>query len=375
MSVYLLKFLACSALLYAFYHLALRNEVTLKFNRFYLLSLPVLAALIPLTVTSTKVIPIFAVPLTTEIGSDPTGIALETTASSTLPYDLVIWQLMLMIYIPVCLIFLFRYFRNLYRVGRLKKGALIKKQEGIQFILRQDITETFSFLNTIYANQEQYESGALPQAIIAHERAHINQKHSYDLIIFEFLCCFFWFNPVVYLCSRAIKLNHEFLADQSVIAQMGTIKQYQHLLIRFASQQHLLKLPLVSHLTYGETKQRIIIMAKQSSKGLKALKKSVAFLLVAALFFWLGKEKTIAQEAVQEQQKNANEQVQQDRPPPPPPVMVTLHSSSMVRFTNASGEAITSAYGDLTPDQKTYFLNQGKKALIQIPPPTTSLYY
>lgn len=373
MMLYLLKFLLCSLLLYAFYHLLLRNETSFRFNRYYLLAILILAAVIPVTVTNTVVVPVMSqlrVPDTfTEgpIGLTPTQVG-ENTGQK-----LLLWQLFLMLYTPVCFFLLFRFFRNLATVSRLGGGAKKVKYKGLKLILRQDITETFSFMGAIFANERQYEAGMLPDAILEHERAHVEQRHSYDLVIFEFIACFLWFNPAVYLIRRAIRLNHEFLADQHAIQHLGNTNHYQNLLIQFASQQHLLKLPLVSHLTFGETKKRIIIMAKQSSKGLRVLKKSVAFLFVAALFLWLGNEKVIAQqsgvEQSQTQQENSNEQVAQDRPPPPPPVMVMLNPEAKVRFTDAQGKQVTSLFKSLTSEQKSYFFAQGEKAEIQLPPP------
>ena len=45
---YLLKVIACSALLFGYYHLFLRNKVYHAYNRFYLLSVTLLSLAIPL---------------------------------------------------------------------------------------------------------------------------------------------------------------------------------------------------------------------------------------------------------------------------------------------------------------------------------------
>jgi len=386
--IYLLKFLLCSLLLYGFYHLILRNEVTFKFNRFYLLCIVLVAAVIPFTITNTRIVPVPMVKqpvVVQETTFSETELSIESMPPIPGDQNLTQWQVFLLIYVSITLFFIFRYFRNLYRINRLNRQAKPLMYKGMQLMLREDISETFSFMGTVYANQQQFESGQLPEAIIEHERAHINQKHSYDLLFFEFIACFLWFNPAIHLVRRAIKLNHEFLADRHVVQAMGGTGNYQNLLIHFASQRHLIKLPVVSHLTFGETKNRIKIMTKQSNNVSKVFKTTSAFIFIAALFVVLGSEKVVAQQVFQDQKtetaerQEATEQQEtverqetaesQDRPPPPPPVVVNLYSNAKVRFVDSDGKTITSLFKDLTDDQMKRFFDQGKRAEILIPPP------
>src|SRR5690606_39609713 len=64
--------------------------------------------------------------------------------------------------------------------------------------------------------RNEYENNQIDQELFVHEKAHITQKHSLDILFIEALQILFWFNPLIYLYKKAMKLNHEFLADQKV---------------------------------------------------------------------------------------------------------------------------------------------------------------
>ncbi|MDW3652783.1 MAG: peptidoglycan DD-metalloendopeptidase family protein [Bacteroidia bacterium] len=54
--------------------------------------------------------------------------------------------------------------------------------------------------------------------ILKHEAAHLELKHSYDLLITEFFLAFCWFNPFAYLFRQMLKSLHEFQADEAVLS-------------------------------------------------------------------------------------------------------------------------------------------------------------
>ncbi len=222
MMIYLLKFLACSGLLVLFYFGILQRERIFRFNRFFLLSIVVLSLVIPFTVVRTSVIEVAVTPQETDIYHQESGQQSFSSISEALPapqalevspkftIETALWG----IYTLISLILLTRFGRNLYAISRLKRNGLIIKAHGIKIVLRKDITASFSFLSYMYTNQTRYEQGALPTEILEHEKHHIVQKHSYDIIFMELVQALLWFNPFVYLIKKAVKLNHEFLADE-----------------------------------------------------------------------------------------------------------------------------------------------------------------
>ncbi|MCY7356745.1 MAG: hypothetical protein LH609_04620 [Rudanella sp.] len=48
--------------------------------------------------------------------------------------------------------------------------------------------------------------------ILRHERVHVSQHHTLDVLLTECLTIVFWFNPVAYLFRRLMTQNLEYLA-------------------------------------------------------------------------------------------------------------------------------------------------------------------
>ena len=81
----------------------------------------------------------------------------------------------------------------------------------------------FSFFNWIFINPERHKSDEIEE-IMMHELTHCQQLHSIDIIFSELFCIIFWFNPFVWLLKREVRLNLEYLADNSVLAMVRIIK-------------------------------------------------------------------------------------------------------------------------------------------------------
>lgn len=305
MIVYLLKFVACSGILLLFYHFVLQSDRLFKFNRVFLLSIVGLALLIPFTKVRTNYIEIPVVETSTYEApviphqSFATIPQEEFVAESTESFSLSVDQVLIASYLLITILLLVRFGRNLYAINRLKKGCRTVQHSGIDIVLRSDISTSFSFLNHMFTNKERYKQGNLPEEIIQHEKLHIKQHHSIDIIFIELLQCLFWFNPFIYLIRKAIKLNHEFLADAFVIGENTSAYNYQKILLEFTGK-HLLKSPLLaSNLNYGFTKKRLNMMVKNTKTWVSVLKQSSALLLITLAFWSLGLTKTVAQEAEQ----------------------------------------------------------------------------
>ena len=88
----------------------------------------------------------------------------------------------------------------------------------------------FSFFNRILINPEYFQQDEIYD-ILTHEKVHIQERHWIDLFIIELLTVFFWFNPFIWFFERAIKRNHEYLADEGVLSRGHSPVRYQALLI------------------------------------------------------------------------------------------------------------------------------------------------
>ncbi|MEP7372221.1 MAG: M56 family metallopeptidase [Chitinophagaceae bacterium] len=120
-----------------------------------------------------------------------------------------------------------------------------------------------SFGNTIFINPEKYDWETYNQ-ILLHEKIHIREKHTIDILIAEFVLIFQWFNPFAWIYRREIESNLEFLTDDQLIKQEVDKKSYQLSLVK-VSVPHL-PLSLTTNYNQSILKKRITMMnAKKSS--------------------------------------------------------------------------------------------------------------
>ncbi|MFY0593036.1 M56 family metallopeptidase [Roseivirga sp.] len=303
MIVYLIKFIICSGILLLFYHLGLQKDRLFKFNRFYLLAILFLSLIIPVTTVRTHYV---EVPRDEFI--ETTDYSSQIAEASSLPYqaitplneetsarfDISSNDLLWAGYLLIAGLFLLRFSRNIVAILWLKRGSYIKPAHGIKIALRSDVSTSFSFLNCMFTNKERFEQGNLPLEIIEHEKFHIKDRHSIDIILIELLQCAFWFNPMVYFIKKAIKLNHEFLADAYVINQKTSAYDYQKILLEYTEKQMLNAPAFASNLNYGFTKKRLNMMTKNTNKMLSLIKPVAAGLIIFGSFMALGVTDTVA---------------------------------------------------------------------------------
>jgi hypothetical protein len=69
---------------------------------------------------------------------------------------------------------------------------------------------SFSFFKRVFLGVEVRNE----QIIDRHEQVHVEQGHSYDVLLLELICVFNWFNPIVYLIRKELKFQHECIADE-----------------------------------------------------------------------------------------------------------------------------------------------------------------
>jgi murein DD-endopeptidase MepM/ murein hydrolase activator NlpD len=96
---------------------------------------------------------------------------------------------------------------------------------------------------------------------------------------------FYWFNPILLLFNRAIRVNHEYLADNGVIQDYFDIKGYSEKLLSFIICNNI---PLTSGFNHSLTKMRLMMMTKSKSSTISSnLRILVIISLMSAFFFIL----------------------------------------------------------------------------------------
>src|SRR6186713_963282 len=120
-----------------------------------------------------------------------------------------------------------------------------------------------SFGNNIFINPKKYEWETYNQ-ILLHEKIHIRENHTLDIIIAELLLIFQWFNPFAWIYRREIESNLEFLTDDQLMQQKKVDKQSYQLSLMKVSAPHF-PLSLTTNYNQSILKKRIAMMNKKRS--------------------------------------------------------------------------------------------------------------
>lgn len=155
-------------------------------------------------------------------------------------------------------------------------------------------TVPHSFLHYIFLSEESYKKGDIKEEIWQHELTHVVQRHSIDIIITELMQIFLWFNPLLFIYQKMIRVNHEFLADEAVIKSGADARGYQYLLL--TPQNSMAGTFPASAFNYAITKKRLLMITKTTSPMKARVKQMMVILPVAGLFL-LCCVKTVAQSA------------------------------------------------------------------------------
>ena len=292
MILYLLKSTMCLALLLGVYHLLLVRACTFQFNRFFLLFGICFSLATPLIQVET---------LKETISNElPDGLSisefeneLETINISTIAMfenenvmadsKIGVFNskgiLLLSIYLVVALFLLIRYISNIQKLLRRNKSADRIQYKNVRLNLIDENIAPHSFLNCIFISKTEFKT-RMDDHLFTHELAHVQQKHTLDILFVEWIKIVFWFNPIMTLYSKAIRANHEYLADQTVIKSHKNITEYQYQLLEYLTK---FKSPsFASHLNYSITKKRFKMMKKKISKTSATI--SIAMLVPVLLF-------------------------------------------------------------------------------------------
>ena len=286
---YLLKSGMLLLVFYAVYKLWLENEKMFRFNRAYLLLSLVFSFVIPLQLISVK--PLLGNALSV-IQLD--GIVIRTS-NAVLTKDnsgQIIASVLNIIYLIVALLLMVRFVMNLYSFYKKTKSNSRQFLNDTNIVLIEEPVLPHSFWKFVFINKEELEMGKIPLELIAHEKAHLQQKHTLDILFIEVLQIVFWFNPLIILFKKSIKLNHEFLADESVNEQFESVTEYQKLLLNFVSHKNTVS--LASNLNYLITKKRLIMMTKKESR-FKIMFKVLIVSLVCVLSLFVFSSESNAQ--------------------------------------------------------------------------------
>ena len=260
---YIIQVILFQVLFVAVYDFFLSKETFFSKNRWYLLSTSIISFLLPLVKIPTikKAVPVEYTIMLPEVVLSPQRVIEKAAWYQSIDYlDVLFWS--------GCLVFLIVFVVKLLRIVRLIFKYEIERRKTYKLVLLPKNSKAFSFFNYIFLGKE------IPldkqEKIIQHELVHSKQKHSIDLLFFEFLRILMWFNPMVYVYQNRISLVHEYISDEKV--SKATLKEnYINNLLSDVFQVENISF-LNQFYKHSLIKKRIIMMTKKESKQIKQLK-------------------------------------------------------------------------------------------------------
>lgn len=285
---YIIESTLCFVTFYIIYEVFFKQYTNYKVNRILLLFSTIFSVLVPLLKISLTTIPFKETSPTNRIienlpVSNYIPISDLTTISPIEDNSISISSILIGIYIVITVLLLCRFafhLRTLYSKWKISEKVNYK---GHTLSLIEEKIPPFTFFQAIFINKEVYIKNTIKEELIIHEIAHKYQWHSIDILYIELLQAFFWFNPLVYLFSKKIKANHEYLADDFVVRCGIDSKEYAnqilnhtfpHKIAGFASAFN-------NHLTI---KNRLIMLSKFQDKKPTAYRLIILIPILLLLF-------------------------------------------------------------------------------------------
>lgn len=274
--VYDAKVAVLVAVFYLFYRLLLAHETLHRLNRLVLLGTAVVSMVLPLcviTVHRTVLVPV------TSMETEETALAHSTMVAGEAAAEPV-WPTVLgvVFFLGVALVLLKTILSVVKVCILIHKSELHPQPDGITLAVCSQDLAPFSWMHYIVLSRRDYDSP--DAAILAHERAHIRLKHSWDVMLVDLLTAWQWFNPVMWQLRADLRSIHEFEADAAVLSQGIDARQYQYLLIRKAMATG--GYSVVNSIGHSTLKKRINMMLKHKSNAFSALKVLYVIPLVMA---------------------------------------------------------------------------------------------
>ncbi|QNJ97178.1 M56 family metallopeptidase [Constantimarinum furrinae] len=281
MTHYILQLLVFQLLFLAVYDLFLKRETFFNANRLYLVLTPLLSFVLPLIKVPAfqRAIPEnFMVELPAVFISEKTK---EISASASAVENIFSFQWEYIWYLGIVVasvIFMYK----LFRILKLKRSGEQFRLEDFEVVQLPGTDVAFTFLNTVFLGADLSE--AKKESILQHEKIHIAERHSLDLLWFELLRIVCWFNPLIYVYQKRMVLLQEYIADAKVVAQKDRSTYYEELLSQvFNTDTFSFVNTFFNH---SLIKNRIVMLQKSRSKKIVQLRYLLLIPVVGAMLLY-----------------------------------------------------------------------------------------
>ncbi len=309
---YLLKVSIIVVIFYMIYKVFLQRDTFFQWNRGFLLLGLITSFTLPFLV-----IPVYIerfTPVVLDHGFTSFSV-IETTEE---PFTIL--DYISIIYLAGVLFFFIRFVLQLTSLFAIIFRNDYEKQGTFNFVKVTANIPPFSFFNWIVYNPEQFSKTELDQ-IITHEKAHVRQYHSIDILLTQFCCIVLWYNPFIWLYRKDLKQNLEFLADNDVINHTKSKKAYQYTLLKTSVPSH--QLVLSNNFYNSLIKKRIVMLHKSKSKKVNQFKFLIVIPLLTIFLMSFNTEEIYVSKVIEaeksitfqiEKSKSAQVETEKDKP-------------------------------------------------------------
>ena len=275
MAIYLIKINVALVLLYGFYRLTVSRDTFFGLRRLTLWLIYAVALMVP------------ALNLEYWVRDTPTMASMANVYADTF-YPVVVvkaqapsitWMDMLQgIYWAGVAVLSLRLVWQLFSIIRLAVISRKQEVEGITVHLLRGEGSPFSFFRWVFMYPSTLEGKQLHEVMV-HECTHVSGLHSLDTLFSELFSIACWFNPFAWLMKQEVRMNLEYLADESVLSDGNARKSYQYHLLGLAYRQPNESTKIANNFNLLPLKKRIKMMNKRRTSEIGKAK----YLLFAPL--------------------------------------------------------------------------------------------
>jgi TonB family protein len=281
--IYDLKVAVLVAVFYMFYRLLLSRETFHRTNRLVLLATAVASFILPLCViTLHKTVVVSG---TGMVSFDGLGMAEAVDAAEP---QMPLWQIIAIVaFFAGMAVTLGHTLVGILKVWRLiRHSERHQESDGIIICVTDHDVSPFSFCRYIVLSRSDYEANEA--SVLAHERGHIHQRHSLDVLLVDTLTALQWFNPAMWMLRQDLRAIHEYEADAAVLSQGINMRQYQYLLIQKAVAT--CGYSVANGITHSTLKNRIHMMLTNKKTNSASWMKLLAMLPIVGAALALNAE-------------------------------------------------------------------------------------
>lgn len=259
MAIYLIKINVALMLLYGFYRLTVSRDTFFGLRRLTLWLIYAVVLMVP------------ALNLEYWVRDTPTVVSMANVYADTF-YPVVVvkaqasgitWMDMLLgIYWVGVAVLSLRLVWQLFSIIRLVVISRKQEVEGITVHLLKGDGSPFSFFRWVFMYPSTLEGRQLHEVMV-HECTHVSGLHSLDTLFSELFSIACWFNPFAWLMKQEVRMNLEYLADESVLSDGNARKSYQYHLLGLAYRQPNESTKIANNFNLLPLKKRIKMMNKR----------------------------------------------------------------------------------------------------------------